>query len=236
MTPVEAKEWLKEFLPKRDSRFWSLSFYGGVLTLIATEFPEFIPDEHEKMFMRIAVFLTVMGGKMGWSWAGTPTSPEGPQAPKPPNGTGLWALALAVSLTVSGCAATRVLTGQAISADVSTEGRLAIQARGIVLAMDGLLTATERLVESKVLTPQQALPVAQASEKVGQLGQKLATTLRVVDVANGGAKEAAIHEATGLLTSLTETVSTIPMTTRSLLSGGVETVLGLMAQLRASLP
>ena len=79
MTPTEAKAWLQEFLPSRDSRWWSASFYGGLLTMVVTEFPDFVPDQYEKSLTRLGVFLTVLGSKMGWSWAGKPESTQGPR-------------------------------------------------------------------------------------------------------------------------------------------------------------
>lgn len=76
MTPHDARLWLQEFLPARDSRVWSLAFWGGLLTLLVTEFPELVPDGYEPTLTRLAVFLTVVGGKMGWSWAQhRPTGP-----------------------------------------------------------------------------------------------------------------------------------------------------------------
>lgn len=34
MSPQEVKDYVKAFLPARDSRWWSLGFWGGLVTLI----------------------------------------------------------------------------------------------------------------------------------------------------------------------------------------------------------
>jgi hypothetical protein len=79
MTPQEAKEWLREFLPARDSRWWSAAFWVGLLTFIATEFAAELPDEYEHWMLRGAYLIGVFGGKMGWSWSGKPDSTLGPR-------------------------------------------------------------------------------------------------------------------------------------------------------------
>lgn len=66
MTPQDAKAWLIEFLPPRDSRIWALGFWASLLTTIATEFADLVPDSWERPLMRTAILLGFLSGKMGW--------------------------------------------------------------------------------------------------------------------------------------------------------------------------
>lgn len=82
MTPIEAKAWLKEFLPNRDSMLWSLCFWLGLIGLIGSQFPERVTDLGLGAWlpwMKDAGGISALiGAKMGWSWAGTPARPAGP--------------------------------------------------------------------------------------------------------------------------------------------------------------
>lgn len=84
MTPQDARDWIKAFLPARDSRWWSAAFWVGLLTFIATEFANELPDEYEHWLLRAAYIIGILGSKMGWSWAGTPKSTHGPRPPGTP--------------------------------------------------------------------------------------------------------------------------------------------------------
>ena len=137
-----------------------------------------------------------------------------------------------------GCTAGRVISGQGIPANVSPEGKLAIQGRAVVAACEGVLTATDAAVTAKALTPPQAIPVAQACRQVGLLGQRLATVLRVLDAGNAGSGTvtAALTEAKGILTEMTDALTTLPATTLSTLSGPVGQFSGAITTLRLMLP
>jgi hypothetical protein len=82
MTPLEAKAWLKEFLPNRDSILWSLCFWLGLVGLIGSQFPDRVKDlgfEWALPWMKDAGGVSALiGAKMGWSWAGTPARVAGP--------------------------------------------------------------------------------------------------------------------------------------------------------------
>ena len=82
MTPSEAKAWLKEFLPNRDSLWWAAFFWFGVLGLLASQFPDRVKDlglERFLPWMKDAGGISALiGAKMGWSWAGTPARVTGP--------------------------------------------------------------------------------------------------------------------------------------------------------------
>lgn len=81
MTPQEARAWLKEFLPSRDALLWAFCFYGGVAGIIASQFPEYVPDAWIPHLIKWGVASGLIGAKMGWSWAGTPARIAGPGTP-----------------------------------------------------------------------------------------------------------------------------------------------------------
>lgn len=129
-------------------------------------------------------------------------------------------VAMAIATSLSGCASTGVLTGSAIPASVSQEGRYAIQARAVIATADGILTATEAAVNAKLMTQQQGLLVAQTTRQLGIFGQRLATVLRVMDAANTtlAVKAEAVAEAQTLLNSMSSAVTAIPVAIRSVLA------------------
>jgi len=136
-----------------------------------------------------------------------------------------------------GCTAGRVISGQGIPSTVSTEGRLAIQGRAVVAACDGILTATDAAVTAKALTPQLALPVAQACRQVGLMGQQLATALRTLDTnALATGAPVALADALALLTQMSDAVSALPQATRSLVTDSVGAFFGALTTLRGMLP
>lgn len=149
------------------------------------------------------------------------------------------AIAIATALSfLSGCATTGVITGQSIPENVSTEGKLAIQGRAVVAACDGILSATDAAVTSKLLTPSQALPVAQACRQVGLMGQRLASALRLLDAAStvNEVRQAAGVEAKGLLAQMSDVVTALPAATRSILNDTVGAFSSAVSALRGMLP
>ena len=138
-------------------------------------------------------------------------------------------------LTAPGCTAGRVISGTSIPATVSTEGKLAIQARAVVAASEGVLSATEAAVNAKLLTPAQGLPVAQATQQVGKMGERLAVVLRLYDTATGGAKAEAANEAKKLLTDMSSSMTSLPEAVRAAVASPIQTMLNLVGTLRSAI-
>ena len=146
--------------------------------------------------------------------------------------------ALVITLIVSGCTTGRVISGQDIPPTVSTEGKLAIQGRAVVAACEGILNATDAAVTAKVLTTAQALPVGQACRQVGLMGQKLATALRVLDAVKTVTAEttAATTDAKGFLTAMSDAITALPQSTRSIIIDAVGAFFSAISSLRGMLP
>lgn len=150
----------------------------------------------------------------------------------------LFVLLFVVGIVAPGCTAGRVISGTSLPATMSTEGKLAVQGRAVLAASEGILTATEAAVNAKVLTPQQALPVAQATRQIGLMGERLAAALRVLDAITSAreARDAAAKDAAAILADMSGAVTALPDTTRAALSSPVGTFMKAVAAVRALLP
>jgi len=145
-------------------------------------------------------------------------------------------LLLVLSLvSATACTAGRVISGSGIPATVSTEGKLAIQARAVIAASEGVLAATEAAVNAKLLTPAQGLPVAQATQQVGKMGDRLAVVLRIYESATGGARAQAATEAIKLLTDMAGSMTSLPDAVRGVVAAPLASMLELVAGLKSAL-
>lgn len=138
-------------------------------------------------------------------------------------------------LAMPGCTAGRVISGTGVPVTVSAEGKLAIQARAIIAASEGVLSATEVAVNAKLLTQEQGLVVAKVTQQIGVAGGRLATVLRLYDTATGGAKEEAANEAKKILTDMSASVTGLPDAARAALANPMKTLLDLVGTLRSAI-